>query len=590
MTIFYILLSFQVIAQTFDRVPGFSVQSELSNATGVAVADYDLDGDLDLYIVASKVFDKDNPMTWSRLLRNDGAWGFTDVTIESNLINWQAETREGTMGSKMGASWGDYDNDGYPDIFISNYGLDELWHNEGDGTFRNVTESANVEGCFFCYSSGAVWWDYDLDGDLDLYVNDWLKENRFFRNDGNDAFVDISAVSGLNDRGHTFSSLPIDLNRDGLLDLYVVNDIGSNNFYYNSGNDQFVEATTQVGLSNHGNGMGIDICDYNNDGLFDIYVTNIYEYVPNPFFVNQGNGVFIDQSKQLGIDNTGWGWGTRFFDADHDLDEDLYVVNGFDSPIAAGDVNKFFENDNGRFTEVSSGSDLNSLAQGMGLEVFDYDKDGDQDIVVANREAQLDLFRNNTIETGESSNWIQIKLQGTIGNQNGLGATVKITCDDEDYYRYHSGVNVFSQSIKPIHYGLGNHQQVDQIQVDWPNGRSETFGPASTNQIMTLVEGTGEEVVADIVLNTTSGSTTEWKIYPNPYKEQVWMRLDADVSEPIQFALVDVMGKNVINKEIKIGQKGRIELLTRSHRIPPGVYFYSVSGKGLAQSGKLIKR
>ena len=213
----------------------------------------------------------------------------------------------------MGASWGDYDNDGFPDMFISNYGMDELWHNEGDGTFKNVTEIAQVQGCAFCYSSNAVWWDYDLDGDLDLYVSDWLKENRFFRNDGEHQFSDISVLTGLNDRRHTFSSLPFDVDGDGLLDLYIINDIGENRFFWNRGKENFIEATSQVGLTNRGNGMGVDVCDYNNDGFFDIYVTNIFSYVPNPFFVNNGKSAFVDQAQELGIDDTGWGWGTRFF-------------------------------------------------------------------------------------------------------------------------------------------------------------------------------------------------------------------------------------------------------------------------------------
>ena len=402
--------------------------------------------------------------------------------------------------------------------------------------------------------------------------------------------LDISVASGLNDRGHTFSSLPIDLNRDGLLDLYVVNDIGENNFYFNSGDGQFVEATEQVGLSNNGNGMGIDICDYNNDGLFDIYVTNIHEYVPNPFFVNQGSGVFIDQSELLGIDNTGWGWGARFFDADHDLDEDLYVVNGFDSPIAEGDLNKFFQNDKGRFMEMSSAIDVNSLARGMGLEVFDYDMDGDQDMVVANREAHVDLYRNPTIETNDNSNWIQIELEGTISNKNGFGAIVKLTCDGVDYYRYHSGVNIFSQSIKPIHYGLGNHTEVEQIQVDWPNGRSEVFGPVLTNQSITLVEGAGEEIFVDIVLGTKDEATSELKIYPNPYNDHIWLQVNGQKPGPIQFALVDMMGKSVFNREIQVKQKEAIVLLNGTHQILPGLYFYSVKGNGLAHSGKLIRR
>ena len=229
------------------------------------------------------------------------------------------------MGSKMGASWGDYNNDGYPDIFLTNFGLDELWRNDGNGKFINVTQSSGVQGCQFCYSTTGLWWDYDLDGDLDLFVCDWIRENRLYRNDGEGTFVDITMQSGLGDDRNSFSALPIDINYDGLVDLYVANDAQENGLFLNNGDGTFSDWARPYGLDNDGNGMGMDVCDYNNDGRFDIYVTNIFSFEPNAFFVNSGDGLFSNESISLGIDDTGWGWGVRFFDADHDLDEDLYL-------------------------------------------------------------------------------------------------------------------------------------------------------------------------------------------------------------------------------------------------------------------------
>ena len=376
-----------VTGQNFHQNEAFKSQSTIRNANGVAVADYDQDGDLDIFITSADEYNEGDPTTWSRLLRNDKNLGFYDVTIESNLINDQVGARDGEMGAHMGASWGDYDNDGFPDLYLTNRGYNILWHNDGNGQFSNVTDETNVAGCFGCYSSNAVWWDYDLDGDLDLYVSNWVGENYFYRNDGNNQFTDISAVTGLNDRGLSFTSLPIDLNRDGRQDLYVINDNGDNNFYRNLGDDTFKEVTEEVGLTDKGDGMGLAVGDYNNDGAFDVYVTNIHFFHPNPFFINDGTGVFTNQSVQLGIEDTGWGWGARFFDADHDLDEDLYVVNGYNSDIAEGDRNVFFENQNGQFSDVAPSIGLNNIEYAMGLEVFDYDRDGDLDMLVANRDA-----------------------------------------------------------------------------------------------------------------------------------------------------------------------------------------------------------
>ena len=584
-------ISVEGIAQSFEIVQEDGFTQELNNTTGIAVADYDQDGDLDLFVVSTEVFDKDNPKTWSRLLQNDGLGGYTDVTITSGLINWQAETRDGTMGSKMGASWGDYDNDGYPDIFIANYGFDELWHNEGDGTFRNVTDSAGVAGCFFCYSMSAVWWDYDQDGDLDLYVSDWLKENRFFRNEGNGEFTDISLVSGLNDRRHTFSSLPIDLNQDGWLDLYVINDIGPNHFFWNRGDDLFVEASDQVGLVNRGNGMGVDICDFNNDGWFDIYVTNIFEYVPNPFFVNQGNDSYADLANQFGIDDTGWGWGARFFDADHDLDEDLYVVNGFFSPLAEGDRNQFFRNDNGVFSNLSRDLGVNSPEIGMGLEVFDYDQDGDQDMLVGNRMAPLHFYENQLIETKENTNWLQIKLEGTKSNRNGFGATIIATVGDQDFYRYHSGVNLFGQSVKPVHFGLANHIKVNQIQVNWPSGLQELYNEVAANQIISLTEGSGEEVSAATVVSTAPELFNKVTIFPNPFTHNLLLTINDQFSGEFQFSLMDALGRKVFHYSAVIKADGNLTIpISIDWDLKAGLYFYELLVDKMVKSGKLIKK
>ena len=183
-----------------------------------------------------------------------------------------------------------------------------------------------------------------MDGDLDLFVCDWIRENRLYRNDGEGIFADITMQTGLGDDRNSFSALPLDINYDGLVDLYVANDAQENGLFLNNGDGTFSDWARPYGLDNDGNGMGMDVCDYNNDGRFDIYVTNIFSFEPNAFFVNNGDGLFSNESISLGIDDTGWGWGVRFFDADHDLDEDLYAVNGYTSDMAKDDRNTFFIN------------------------------------------------------------------------------------------------------------------------------------------------------------------------------------------------------------------------------------------------------
>ena len=589
MAFFLYTLPMLLVGQHFELDSSINEVFNLENATGVSVADYDLDGDLDVFVVASEVFDKNDPKTWSRLLQNQGGSGFLDVTLDSKLINWDAETKDGTNGSKMGASWGDYDNDGDPDLFISNYGFDELWQNQGDGTFKNVTEQAGIEGCSFCYSVNGVWWDYDLDGDLDLYVSDWLWENRFYKNEGQGVFQEIASKTGLNDKGHTFSALPMDVDGDGLQDLYVINDIGENRFYKNQNNDRFEELTLQVGLSDNGNGMGLDVCDYDNDGRFDVYVTNIFEFVPNPFFVNQGNGTFSDQSKALGLDDTGWGWGARFFDADHDLDEDLYVVNGFDASIAQGDRNRFFSNLGNQFEDHSAQLELDSDTWGMGLEVFDYDLDGDLEMLVGNRGKTPDLYLNRSIELQQNVNWIKFELEGTTSNRNALGAVVRITCDGVNYYRYHSGVNLFGQSVKPVHFGLSSHQTVQEVQVTWPNGMIESFGQVNANQLINLVEGTGREVAEDIVLAVDDNRYERLRVYPNPVSSHVWLHLENDQPVYVEFSLMDMIGNLHFSKMFYLSgdEKLKVDL---TGVVSSGAYLYRITSDNQVIQGKIIKR
>ena len=582
-------LPMHVIAQSFELVQSFEFQSELRKVNGVSAADYDLDGDPDLFLVAEEIFDENDPLTWSRLLRNDDGLRFTDVTRESGLVNYQSSTNEGlVMGSKMGASWGDYNNDGYPDLFLSNYGLDELWRNEGNGKFTNVTDIAGIAGCQFCYSTTGLWWDFDIDGDLDLYVSDWIKENRLYRNDGDGSFAEITTEAGVGDNRNTFAALPIDVNHDGRLDLYLANDAQDNRLYLNNGRDQFTDETTRFGLQNEGNGMGMDICDYNNDGHFDIYVTNIFRFEPNPFFVNGGNGLFSNRSTALGIDDTGWGWGARFFDADHDLDEDLYVVNGHKSSFAQDDRNKFFENGQFGFNDLSEVLGVDNVAYAMGLEVFDYDGDGDFDMLVGNREAPSSLYRNTSIENRDgAANWIQIELEGTVSNRNAFGSTVKITCAGKEYFRYHTGMNLFGQSIKPVHFGLGNHQLVEKIEITWPDGVIETFTQVEANQVLRIRENADKNLVTAVDFDAQKQQSIS--IFPNPFNNAITIKIGNGRTVMGRFELINAAGQSMFKKSFAIDQAGTEFTIDGDLDLTPGLYLYSLSINGSTYTGRLMK-
>ncbi len=486
----FIMFPLSILGQGFFSSDEFSNITNTQYANGIAVADYDNDGDLDVYIVSKDAFDSSNPSTWNRLYQNDGL-SFKDVTVASGLhLAQYAEAAASEYGAKMGASWGDCNNDGYPDLFLTNKGKNQLWLNQGDGSFRNISAESGIEGTETGHSSSALWWDYDNDGDLDLYVGSWIDDNSFYRNDGDLKFTDISNETGLNDVGRTWTSIPFDVNKDGLLDLFIVNDFGSSELFINQSNDQFINQTKHYKLNEPGQGMGVDICDYKNDGNFDIYVTNISQLKENPLYINNGN-TFDNLGSQLGVSDARWGWGARFFDFDHDTDEDLYVVNERFFETGNLEYNRFFvQYDNG-FKESASDFGLSKNTDAKTQEVFDFDGDGDLDILLGNWGDFPVLYRNDENNKG---NWVQIKLRGTISNRDAFGTVVKIKTEDEKLqHRLNHGANFLGQSIKPVHFGLGQNEIIKELTIFWPSGKIEKINDLDINRMYTFVEGEQDE-------------------------------------------------------------------------------------------------
>ncbi len=485
----------KIKAQNFRAESQFAEVAKAQKSNGVAVVDYDGDGSLDVYIVASDAFDPTNRLTWNRLLKNSNG-RFLDVTEQAGLLTnqYNVDDTDAEMGVKMGASWGDFNNDGFPDLFLTNKGYDQLFKNKGNGTFEDITAVAGVAGCKQCYSSSAIWWDYDNDGDLDLYVSDWRHPNRMYRNDGDDEFADVSVESGLNVALQTWTSLPIDVNKDGFQDLYLMNDFADNDLFINNGDGTFKDRTRAYKLNDIGHGMGVDVCDIKNDGNFDIYLTNIWQEHANPFFVNQGD-FFENEWSERGFGNVGWGWGIRFFDMDHDMDEDLYLVNQKHFLDENLDYNRLYIAENESFEEVSETYGVNSLPDARGLEVFDFNKDGDLDMVIANWDANAILYSNGIRDKGS---WIQISLEGTDSNRNAFGAVVRAKVGDTYLHRLNHGANYLGQSIKPIHFGLADYESIDELTIFWPSGKVEKLYEVAANQFLTIKEGDHEEVLNEI--------------------------------------------------------------------------------------------
>lgn len=591
MLLFTLPMRHAIHAQAFQKTHIRDI-AEMSNNWGNAVADYDQDGDLDIFIVAYDSFRSNKPKTWSRLLKNNGSGWFEDVTIEAGFR--QQYSSNTVRDNKLGAAWGDFDNDGYPDLLLTHSGHIQLYQNNKDGSFRDITQSSNITSCPECVNASALWWDYDKDGYLDLYISDYQNNNRLFKNLGNGSFVNATTATRLGDPGSTWCSIPIDANRDGWMDLYVINDYGQSKFYLNKEGQYFEEATIAHGLRNTGNGMGATIGDYNNDGHFDIYITNIAEFQVNALFTGSETGIFQDQNEAQQVGMGHWGWGTRLFDADHDGDEDIYVVNGFDALVYP---NKFFKNmaaeGSPHFIDWSNNAATNGEAHGMGVEVFDYDEDGDLDLLVSNTNGAPYLYQN--IGRAAHSNWLQVELEGTVSNRNAFGAIVKACGNGRSYYRFHYGAGIMSQSITPVHFGLGDLKTLDSLVITWPNSPPETLLGVEANQKITVTEQ-ANLTTATKDLDRLLGKKTILEVtdlHPNPFHEFISIDLKTEQAGLLQYQIHTVTGQLIWQgqKRAHPGENPQVKWFgedKQGKRQPPGLYIYTIRLGENQLSGKII--
>lgn len=492
----------QLFSQNFERKETQSKLGILEENNGVAVADFDGDNDLDLFVVAKTKDQNGLEMSHSRLFMNINDGTFQDVTQESGLMDLypsvEVDIEGGFQGFKFGASWGDYDNDGFPDLFLTNAYTIQLFHNEGNGTFVEKTIEAGFEARNNCNNTSASWFDFNRDGFLDIYIGDWAfcDGNSFYLNNGDGTFQNITTELGIAGNNYnTYLGMPFDANNDGWPDLYISNDIFTpNNLLINQNGTNFTEQGEIYGVDDDGNGMGIAVGDYNNDGLFDMFVTNISS---NALLTNQGNNTFMDLAADHGLFDTGWAWDTRFSDFDLDGDEDLFVINGY----TGSDTNYYFKNlhleGGNTFSDLSEQVNFYDNTTSMGAEVFDYDNDGDLDIFLANVNGPSYFYENKIISAIEPNEfqWFKVSLEGTTSNKNAIGTTLSLTTELGTMHRYYSGVGLMSQSLQPVHFGLGTASQILEVKIKWPSGLVEFHENLPANTTILATEGNGYQVL-----------------------------------------------------------------------------------------------
>ncbi len=491
---------------------------------GGAFLDYDNDGYLDLYLV--------NSAAPSALFRNRGDGTFTDVTASAKVDN------QGSYGH--GVACGDYNNDGYVDIYVTNFGANRFYHNNGDETFTDVTVQAGVGDPH--WSSSATFFDYNSDGYLDLYVVNYVNykldasapiclENppfqatekvrgychpkhfegapdTLYRNNGDGTFTDATQAVNIRDPGGIFLGkglgvVAADFDADGNPDIYVANDDTPNYLFYNKGDGTFAEIAILTGCAYSADGiaqagMGVDAGDYNGDGLLDIFVTN-FSYETNTLYRNNGDGSFTDVSYKARLGEESYlflGFGTGFFDPNNDGYLDIFVANGHIFPnvermtdvLSYKQPNQLFRNrGDSTFVEMRF-EERHSVSRGT---LFgDYDNDGDTDILITQLNDKVTLLRN---ENPTFNNYLRLKLIGALSNRDGIGARITLTLGAESQTReVHRGYSYLSSNDPRLLFGLGERIIVDKLQIRWQSGVVQILENLAANQEFVVTEPTSK--------------------------------------------------------------------------------------------------
>jgi len=501
---------------------------------GAGWLDYDGDGNLDLFVVNGSTYErgpgKGEP---NRLFRGDGKGGFTDVTAKAGV---------GDRGWGYGVAIGDIDNDGDPDLFVTNLGENVLYRNRGDGTFENITQKSGIQGAG--WSASAAFFDMDGDADLDLYVNNYMEsdpekiqrrgseaarmasctykgiavvcgplgqtplQDVLYRNEGGGRFVDITAAAGLLLEKPRFALGVVsgDYDRDGDQDLYVANDSVVNSLWQNQGNGKFVDVAlgSLAALNVDGRaqaGMGVDFGDYDDDGWPDIAITN-FSHDTNSIYRNQQGKFFLDSSAPagMGISQLFLSWGTAFYDLNNDGALDLFVANGHIYPQVDGNEmgtrykqpNHLFLNRGGRFEEVAakSGPGLALERSFRGAAFADYDNDGDVDIYVTTLSDAGVLLRN---DTPGKQHYLELELVGKRSNRDAVGCRVTLTRDGRSMTREcKGGGSYLSASSKRLHFGLGTSTKIPELSIRWPDGTQQTVTPKGIDRLITIHEAAAD--------------------------------------------------------------------------------------------------
>jgi len=524
---------------------------------GVSFYDFDNDGWDDITLTTA---DTDEV----RFFKNING-SFVEQNFSLPFLNYETKS----------VTWVDFDNDGDSDLFVTSETVgNKLIENLGNMTFQDISATSGIATNNMS-TYGASWGDYNNDGFLDVFLSNrtFVVPNKLYKNEGGGSFTDVTLQAGIDQTAlFSFCSAFLDINNDGLQDIYVSNDKLNfkNKLYKNNGDGTFDDISVSSGTDIGIDAMSVTVGDYNTDGYFDIYVTN--SQGGNHLLRNNGDETFTNVANATGTEANSVCWGAVFFDADNNMDLDLYVSSEFDGSFGDFLPAAFYQN-NGNTTFLLNNSCFpGDTRESYSNAVGDIDNDGLMDLVVTNRDDKdVFLWKNNTII---DSNWIKLNLTGTLSNRDAIGTRIEISINGEKQYGYtHCGEGYLSQNSKVEHFGLSDHTIIDYIKLTWQSGLVENFFNVQSNQTLNITEGT--------TLGLEGVSEDKFYMYPNPSNGILNIHSSTGIQ---QVDIYNLLGQHVMkytevnNNQIDISQ------------LKVGQYYVSVTSGNSVSTKKLIKR
>ncbi|WP_411767179.1 FG-GAP-like repeat-containing protein [Winogradskyella sp. A3E31] len=539
------------------------------NGNGVSFYDFDGDGWDDISFASEDGSEL-------AFYKNIDGLGFVPINLNlrdsaNNLINYQSKQ----------INWVDFDNDGDKDLFVtSNDTGNKLFRNNGNLIFEDITSSAGFPSTDL-NTYGASWGDYNNDGFLDVFISNRdpivssVTPNYLYKNNGDGTFTDVSVEAGIDRSKHaSFCSAWIDINNDGWQDLYISNDKrnfdhNKNLMYKNNGDGTFTDISASSNTDILIDAMTVTVGDYNRDGYFDIYVTNAGECV---LLKNNGDETFTDVAESTGTDWLSFSWGAIWLDGENDMDLDLFV-SSTDNVMPMSTV--YYENDgNGSFTAPGGIGFDSDEGYSHSNAIGDINNDGLVDFVVTNTEDQnIYLWENKSTTT---NNWLKVKLQGTLSNKDGIGSVIEISVNGEKQYHYtNCGEGYLSQNSSSEFFGIGTNTVIDYIKVTWLSGIVDVINNVSANQLITVVEGNN-------ALNLNDKEILKVELSPNPAASSIKIKSPVQISK---LSIYNVLNQNILNQSPR-GQSFDINI----ENLKSGLYLIILESNEGLTTKKFIKK